>query len=127
MKQTLLQTPGRLSVFLVLCALSLLTLPAFAQSSLDFTLHNQTGFTINEVYIAPSESAEWDEDVMGADALINDDDVDISFSPGGEAEMWDLKVVYTNGVEAYWTGLVLTEISDVTLFYHDGKTEATTE
>jgi len=112
----------RARVLVALCALSLLLAPAaFAQGKQDFTLHNQTGVEIHELYVSPHSSDDWEEDILGEDTLPNGESVDIHFSPRAKPKMWDLKVVDKEGNSITWENLNLLEISDVTLHYKNGK------
>lgn len=101
---------------------------AIANSALagqqDFTLHNRTGYQIDEVYVSRSSSRNWGNDVMGSDALKNGHTVNITFSAPGNVCNWDMKVKYSDGDEATWNDLNLCNINKVTLFW-DRKNEAT--
>ena len=94
---------------------------AFAQGKQDFTLHNQTGVEIHELYVSPHSSDDWQEDVLGRDTLPDGESVDITFSPKEKAKLWDLKVVDSKGNSITWESLNLLEISEVTLHYKNGK------
>lgn len=99
-----------------------------AESNLDFTIVNKTGYAIKEIYIAPSSQEEWtDEDKNVLPRSLKDEEsVDITFSPKATAPKWDLKIVWVDGGDAVeWLGFDLTEISKITLFY-DEKSEKTT-
>ena len=93
----------------------------------DFTLVNDTGVDIAELYIAPSASEDWEEDVLGTDILKDGASVDITFSPKLKAKTWDLMVVDGEGEEITWSGLALNEISKITLHFENGKPTATIE
>ncbi|MDP3859442.1 MAG: hypothetical protein Q8Q73_16935 [Stagnimonas sp.] len=93
----------------------------------DFTLRNRTGIEIHELYVAPSKSDEWEEDVLGQDTLADDDDLDISFSRKETAKNWDIKVVDGDGNSVEWHKLNLKEISTVTLYLKKGEAYAETE
>jgi len=101
---------------------------AAAESELDFTLVNKTGWAIKEIYIAPSTQEEWeptDKNVLPR-SLKDEESVDISFHPKTSAPKWDLKIIWVDGGDAVeWIGFDLTEISKITLFY-DEKTDKTT-
>jgi len=101
---------------------------ASAESELDFTLVNKTGWAIKEIYIAPSTQEEWeptDKNVLPR-SLKDEESVDITFHPRTSAPKWDLKIVWVDGGDAVeWIGFDLTEISKITLFY-DEKTDKTT-
>ena len=93
----------------------------------DFTLVNKTGLTIMEVYVSPSESDEWEEDVMGKDVLGDGESVDISFDRKETAAKWDLKVVTDKKQSYEWEGLNLLKIEKVTIALEKGKPVAFTE
>src|SRR5687767_3360490 len=63
------------------------------QNKQDFTLHNETGLEIKEVYVSPTAADEWEEDILGTDTLETGSSVDISFTRRHE-DMWDVKVVF---------------------------------
>jgi hypothetical protein len=95
--------------------------------NLDFTLINKTGYDIENIYVAPTEQKTWGDDIMGRDVLEDGESVEITFDPGENTENWDIYVTWV-GYEAdedrFWTGLDLSVISEITLFY-DGKTGKT--
>ena len=93
----------------------------------DFTLANQTGVEIHEIYISPSDTEEWGEDVLELDVLEDGKSAHIVFAPEEEAEDWDIMVKDEEGNSIVWTELDLTEISKVTLTYNDETPEATVE
>lgn len=93
---------------------------AASQNKQDFTLHNETGQEIKEVYVSPTEADEWEEDILGVDTLAADDSVDISFTRRHE-DMWDIKVVFRSGKSSVWTKLNLSKITDVTISFKEGK------
>lgn len=90
----------------------------------DFTLHNRTGYQIDEVYVSRSSSRNWGGDVMGRDALEDGQSVNITFNAPDNACRWDMKVRYNDGDEATWNGLNLCNINKVTLYW-DRKREVT--
>ena len=101
--------------------------PALAASEV-FTVVNETGYDIREVYIAPTRNETWEEDILGVDVLTDGARTRIDFSNSEEACLWDMKVVYTDDEEAVWQGLNLCEISTVVLHYDDsGNTWADTD
>ncbi|MBP0445647.1 hypothetical protein J8J14_12755 [Roseomonas sp. SSH11] len=102
---------------------------AHAQSRLDFTLMNRTGYEINEVYLGPTSSSSWGNDVMGQDTLPNGRSVDIQFNRRASTCNWDMKVVYADGDESEWRNFDLCSISKITLYWNrqNGTTRAVTE
>lgn len=117
----------RFLAFLVAGFLMLSAPAAFAQSNLDFTLVNQTGYVINEVYVSPSSAEDWQDDVLGVDQFPDDAAVDISFSRSSSECQWDLMVVYTDGETAAWGGIDLCSVSTVALFYNSASGETWAE
>jgi len=98
-----------------------------AESALDFTLINDTGYTIDKVFVSPSKQEKWGEDVMGPDDQVPDGkSVHIRFSRAAEKETkWDLKIEFTDGEYRYWTDLDLSTISEVTIHYKNDHATAT--
>ncbi len=121
--------PNLKSAVVALClavvALASMTLQATQQRrNLDFTLVNRTGLTIMEVYLSPTNSDEWGEDVMGKDVLANREKVDIVFSSTETECNWDLKVVDEDDDSIEWTKLNLCTASEITLMYEGKKPTA---
>lgn len=129
-------TQRKLKALVAIFALSVMLVPAaFAkgkqnfvsaanQNKQDFTLHNETGQEIKEVYVSPTAAEDWEEDILGADTLASGDSVDISFTRRRE-DMWDIKVVFRSGKSNVWTKLNLSQITDVTISFKNGKPWAT--
>ena len=110
----------------VLIAFSVLgmfvTATAFARSGdQDFVLHNATGVEIHQLFLSPTTTNQWEEDVLGVDTLPDGDSVKVSFDDHEKTSKWDLKVVDGKGNSIEWRDLNLVEISEVTLHYKDGK------
>ena len=129
MKHVSLNTLRRMAALVAVCALStMMLMPASrAQGKQDFTLVNQTGVSINELYVSPHTTNDWEEDILGQDTLANGDSVDITFSRTERAAKWDLKVVDKEGNSIEWENLNLLEISKLTLHYKNGKAWADIE
>lgn len=116
---------GVIASCLAIVAFASLTLQATQQRrNLDFTLVNRTGLTIMEVYLSPTSSDEWGEDVMGKDVLANREKVDIVFSSAETECNWDLKVVDEDDDSIEWTKLNLCIASEITLMYEGKKPTA---
>jgi hypothetical protein len=118
-----------MKVAVSVAALSLLlasTALAF-QGKQDFTLINKTGVEIHELYVSPHSADNWEEDVLGTDTLPSGQSVTIKFSPKEKAKLWDLKIVDGQGDSIEWESLNLLEISEVTLYYKNGKAWAETK
>jgi len=94
------------------------------QNKQDFTLHNETGQEIIEVYVSPTGVDNWEEDILGQDTLASGDSVEISFSRRRE-DRWDIKVVFRSGKNSVWNKLNLSQITDLTISFKNGKPWAT--
>jgi hypothetical protein len=110
----------RLLSVLILSTLLIMSLsiPALADSQ-NFTLNNETGVAIHELYIAPAGSDDWEEDVLDVDLLEDGESIEITFDETSE-DFWDIKVVDENGDDIVWEKINLKETSAITLFY-DGE------
>lgn len=84
----------------------------------DFKLVNATGYTIEQVYVSPIKSSDWEEDVLGRDVLSDGENVHIRFPKRENVCRWDLKVVYDDGEEAIWNDFNLCETSRITIHYN---------
>ncbi|GHD41447.1 hypothetical protein GCM10017083_05910 [Thalassobaculum fulvum] len=96
------------------------------QAKQDFTLVNKTGYALSEVYVSPTKSDDWEEDILGRDVMENGDSVHISFRRAAKSCLWDLKVVYQDDdSESYWEEIDLCSVSRITIMY-DRKTDTST-
>ena len=136
MNNVVLNTNRKLKSLVAIFALAVMLVPAAlaqgtqnfvsaaSQNKQDFELHNETGQEIKEVYVSPTGVDEWEEDILGTDTLATGESVDISFTRRQE-DMWDMKVVFRSGKSSVWTKLNLSQITDVTISYKNGKPWAT--
>lgn len=100
-----------------------------AAGNQDFTILNNTGFPIAQVFVSASAKEDWEEDVLGEDILPEGERTRIRFSSDENACLWDLKVVYADEESSEWQGINLCETSVVALSYDrkTGQTWAHTE
>lgn len=96
---------------------------AHAQARQDFAIVNQTGYTIDEVYVSASSTTNWGEDLMGDDTFENGQTLNVSFPVDTTACRYDIKVVYDDQTSVEWRNVNLCRISRVTLFYNRGSGE----
>jgi len=113
---------SRNRIVFAVAAIAVFLTALFAQAKKHgFTLRNQTGVEIHQLYLSPHSSDDWEEDVLGREALPDGENVQVNFDDRDKNEMWDLKVVDVKGASITWEKLDLTKISDVTIDYKSGK------
>jgi len=101
------------------CVASTLSPAAAAEAKQDFTIVNKTGYDIKEVYVSPTKSDDWEEDVLGEDLLSDGDSWKIKFTRATKTCKWDLKVVYAvDDSTAVWNGIDLCSVSKITIKYN---------
>jgi hypothetical protein len=100
--------------------------PAIAQDAKqDFKLVNKTGYELKEIYVGPTKSDDWGDDIMGDQAVADDATVNVHFHPKARTCHWDLKVVYSDDdSSAVWYNINLCEVEKITLHY-DRKNDVT--
>lgn len=82
---------------------------------LGFALINYTGASIRAVYLSPSDSTGWEENVLAGDKLDDGDTANIRFSSEERASFWDLRVEGSDGRYAEWKSINLGDVSRITL------------
>ncbi len=90
--------------------------PTFADQR-DFVLINGSQRVIMEVYVGPSDSEDWGDDILGRDVLTPGASVTIVFSRfDGDAGKcaYDIRVVAQDGGEGRMMGVNLCTTSTVT-------------
>lgn len=94
----------------------------------DFTLTNRTGFDIESVYVAPSKSKSWGNDVLGKSILANGRSRDIVFNANNSVCMYDMLIHWEGYGEAddrTWERIDLCSVHKITLRYNK-NTDVTT-
>ncbi|HVH79816.1 MAG TPA: argininosuccinate lyase [Stellaceae bacterium] len=103
--------------------------PAFAQEAKqDFKLLNKTGYELKALYVSPSKSDDWEDDVLGQDTLSDGQAVNVHFNPKVKTCTWDLKVTYSDDdSSAVWEKIDLCSVEKITIKYDrkNDKTSAT--
>ncbi len=91
----------------------LLAQSAFADPR-DFTLRNRSDVDIAYVYVSPSASDQWGDDIMGEDILSSGNSVDVAFDTfDGGTCVYDIKVIGTGGEVGYLYKVDLCNVSTV--------------
>jgi hypothetical protein len=101
--------------------------PATSGAAQDFMLVNKTGVIIDKLFISPSDTDDWEEDILGQDVLADGASLDIKFKRSEKAAKWDLKIEDSKGASIEWNDLNLLEIEKITLRYDGKKATAETE
>jgi hypothetical protein len=106
--------------------LALLAPSAASAGRQNFTLFNNSGYTIEQVYVSTVDTKSWEEDVLGQNELDTGQSVHINFPTESDDCHWDLKIVYKDNTPAYWGNIDLCAISEITISYDEttGKTSA---
>lgn len=113
----------------VALGLSVIAGAAMAQDA-DFTLVNNTGYPIEELYVSPSKSKNWGSDVLGKHTIANGEAWKISFPRSKSQCVQDMMIVFEDdGSKVVWENFNLCEITRITLTYNrkTGETRAATE
>ena len=111
-------------------AAGLMFAPSLASAApQDFDLTNNTGYDISAVWIGPTSSNDWGDDIMDGAGVENGATQSIVFPHGrGATCNWDMKVEYADdSTTAQWLNFDLCTITSITLSYNrkTGKTWAT--
>jgi hypothetical protein len=101
-------------------AAGLFTAPGLAQSARqDFVLVNRTGYELSELYVSPSKSDEWGDDILNDESIPNGETANVTFRRSAKGCLWDLKVVYSDDdSSAVWRSIDLCKISRITIRYN---------
>jgi hypothetical protein len=113
-------------LFAAFAAMLALAVPAGAQQAKqDFRLINKTGYELKALYVSPSKSDNWGEDILGQDVLVDGQAVNVHFNPTAQTCKWDLKVTYTDDdSNAVWSDIDLCTVDKITIHY-DRKNDVT--
>ena len=95
----------------------------------DFSLYNETGYTISKVFVSSVGKTTWGSDILGQGQLDDSKKVDITFKGGSDECQFDLKVVYDDDDTATWSGVDLCNLSKIHLHWDKkaGVTRATSD
>jgi hypothetical protein len=82
---------------------------------LDFVLINFTGTELQSVYLSPSTSGGWEENILGSTTFKDGDTLNVRFDPNEKTDKWDMRVEGVDSHYAEWKQLDLRNISEMTL------------
>ncbi len=83
---------------------------------LGFTLTNLTGATLRAVYVSPTGSGGWEENVLGEGGVADGHSIELRFSPEEQAAAWDMRIEGGDEHFAEWKNLDLGGVSRITLY-----------
>jgi hypothetical protein len=86
-----------------------------AQAFQDFTMTNNTGMILVDVYISPDNSNNWGSDVIPKDLILDGETFEFKFGVDQEHCVWDIKFTADDGVEYYMQDVNLCTITSITL------------
>jgi hypothetical protein len=75
-----------------------LSAPTFAED-LEFQLINSSSVNLAEMYVAPSESDEWGDDILGVEILAAGETGTVTIADGMDVCAYDMRFVTDNGTE----------------------------
>ncbi len=94
---------------------------AGAESLLDFTLENRTGYTLTEIYMSPARKDHWGRQLLKA-PLRDGGDFKLAAPATARVQSYDLKAVYKDGSGApVWYDLKPATFSRLTLKWDKAK------
>lgn len=99
---------------------------ASAQSVLDFTIENQTGFTFKELYISASNKDDWGKNLLSS-PLKDGASKKMKANPRAKATVYDMRAVYSDGKAVVWKEIEPAKFARLTLKWNKetGKTSIT--
>lgn len=98
-----------------------------AAVNLDFTLHNKTDKVVVSMFVSGHDDDHWGDDVLGKDVLGDGESTEIKFSEGTASDSYDMRLEFDDKTTSTWGDLKLSEITDITVYYKDGKPFAKSE
>ena len=105
------------SIARTLAIVALCTVPAglaLAKDKKDrtVTINNKTQMVMTEFYASQTNLNDWEEDILGEDALDAGESVDVEVDDGSTACVYDFKAVFKGGTSAVKEGVNVCEISE---------------
>jgi hypothetical protein len=84
-------------------------------AGMNLALNNLTGTSFRALYLSPSSSTGWQENVLAGSQLKDGDTLDLQFDLKEKNIEWDMRVEGVNSYQAEWKNLKLSEISEITM------------
>jgi hypothetical protein len=93
----------------------------------DFVLINETGVEINSLYLSPTKSNKWGDDILGDEVLADGEQATINFVHDQDSCLWDFSVSDPAKTSVSWKGIDLCKYQKITLHIKGEKVWATFE
>ena len=98
---------------------ALWAMPAFADQR-DFNVVNGSSIVLTHVFVSPSDTADWGDDIMGRDVLAPDETVSVTFGKfDANTCLYDVKVLAQSGQTGVLYKVDLCTVTTVT--FSDGN------
>jgi hypothetical protein len=96
------------------------SMSAAADVTYSFTIVNNTGYDIKELYFAPASSADWDRDdeLLKGRLFKNGDSCQVTYNAKKNSDKWDMMCAWTDGsANSVWNAIDLNGASKLTMTY----------
>ena len=91
----------RIRTIVLTAAFLLLTASSALAGAQDFILVNRTGYDIYAINVSPSDTEQWEEDILGSKILANGEVLAVRF-PAIKTQFWDIQVKFKDGSGLFW-------------------------
>jgi hypothetical protein len=107
----------RIAVITVFCLLALgcSSTVVTTDRARGVELVNFTGSTLRAVYLSPTDSSAWQENVLGTEQLNDGASITVNFNSEEKQTRWDIKIEGNDGHFAEWKDLDLRDAAKITL------------
>jgi hypothetical protein len=90
-----------LFLFGIVMSFLLISQKSNAQGMQDFTITNNTGMILIDVFISPDNTNEWGNDVIPKDLILDGETFIFKFSVDEQHCVWDIMFTADNGIKYY--------------------------
>ena len=84
-------------------------------------VRNRTGTDLYGLFLAPTGSGAWGEDLLAGRRLDEGEQLDVTFPWGARAIWWDIRVENREGRAVEWKEIPLRRLRRVTLYFQGGR------
>lgn len=88
----------------------------------SFTVNNLITIDIYEMYVCPSGTDAYSEDILGKSILPQNETAQVYYIPAKDCELWDIKVLAEDGNYYIWHEVTLGAFGTIELYINDEKT-----